>query len=343
MTQPNTPPTLPPEAQIMQLLFGKILSFTMSGVAHLGVADHMGSIPASVEDLAISTGAHAPSLYRVMRMLASAGVFAEPQPRHFSLTPVGQMLRSDAPNSMRQMAMMFTDPWIMDAYQNIVHCLRTGGDGVTKAYGKHAFDLFKEIPDQAERFHQAMTNFSVIGGRALVEAYDFSRFKRIADVGGGHGIILSSILKATPGLEGVLYDLPEVLAGAIPSGNLAGVEERVTRQAGSFFDAVPVGCDAYIMKHIIHDWDDGRCVRILSLMRAQLAPDGRVFLFEMIVPAGDQPSPAKMLDIEMLVATVGGKERTETEFRDLFRTAGLELERITPTKSPMCLIEARMG
>ena len=345
MTNPNTPPALPPEAQMMQLLFGKIITFTLSGVAHVGVADHMGETPTSVEDLAARTGSHAPSLYRAMRMLASLGVFAEPQPRHFSLTPVGQMLRSDAPNSMRQMAMMFSDPWITNAYQNIVHCLRTGGDGVTKAYGKHAFDLFKEIPDQAERFHHAMTDLSTISGKALVEAYDFSRFQCIADVGGGHGVILGSILRATPGLRGVLYDLPEVVDGATPSGTLAGVEDRVSQQSGSFFEAVPAGCDAYILKHIIHDWDDERASRILSLMRAQLAayPQGRVFLLEMVVPEGGQPAPATMLDIEMLVATLGGKERTEAEFRELFRSAGLEFERITPTKSPMCLIEARVA
>jgi hypothetical protein len=339
-----TPPALPPEAQIMQLLLGRIMSFTMSAVAELGLADHMGAEPTSVEDLAARTSTHAPSLYRVLRMLTSVGVFGEPMPRRFVLTPVGQMLRSDAPNSMRYMAMMFTDPWIVRAYENIVHCLRTGGDGVTKAYGKHAFELFKEIPNQAATFHHAMTNFSAISGKALVEAYDFSRFQRIADVGGGHGIILGNILRATPGLQGVLYDLPEVIAGAAPSGNLAGLEDRLIQQSGSFFEAVPEGCDAYLMKHIIHDWDDERGRRILSLMRDQLKdqPEGRVFLYEMVVPEDDQPSPAKLLDIEMLVATVGGKERTEQEFRELFCSAGLMLERITPTKSPMCLIEARV-
>ncbi len=339
----TNPPALPPEAQFMQLLFGRMVSFTTSAVAELGVADHMGPTPTSVEDLAVSTQSHAPSLYRALRMLASVGVFEEPEPRRFVLTSIGQMLRRDAPNSMRDMAIMFSDPWIIDGYRHMVHCLRTGGDGVTQAYGKHTFELFPEIPDQAERFHRAMTNLSTIAGRALVEAYDFSRFHRIADVGGGHGIILASILRAAPALQGVLYDLPEVLAGATPSGNLAGVEDRVVQQAGSFFDAVPAGCDAFIMKHIIHDWDDERCIRILSLMRAQLPTQGRVFLFEMMVPEGGQPSPAKMIDIEMLVATCGGKERTESEFRQLFQAAGLTLESITPTKSPMCLLEARLS
>jgi hypothetical protein len=335
--------TLSPETQIMQLLMGRIMSFTVSAVAELGIADHMGSEPAAIEDLAARTSTHSPSLYRVMRMLASVGVFAEPSPRRFALTPTGQMLRSDAPNSMRYMAMMFTDPWIVRAYENIVHCLRTGGDGVTKAYGRHAFELFQQVPDQAQRFHEAMNNFSAIAGEALAEAYDFSRFKRIADVGGGHGVILGSILRATPGLQGVLYDLPEVIAGAGDSGNFAGLEGRVTPQCGSFFDRVPRGCDAYILKNVIHDWDDECCLRILYLIREQLAdsPDGRVFLYEMVVPEGDQPSPAKLLDIEMLVATPGGKERTEQEFRELLCSAGLMLESITPTKSPLCLIEAR--
>lgn len=334
--------SLPPEAQIFQLLMGRTLSFSLSAIAALGVTDHMGTEPTGVEDLAARTGAHAPSLYRVMRMLASLGVFAEPQPRRFALTPISQLLRSDAPNSMRAMAMMFTDPWIVRGYENIVHSLRTGGDGITKAYGKNAFDLFREIPDQAQRFHQAMTNLSNVAGKALIQAYNFSRFQRLADVGGGHGTLLGHILRATPRLQGLLYDLPEVTAGALGSGCLAKVESRVTIESGNFFDHVPSGCDAYLMKHIIHDWDDEKCVRILRLMRDQLQqqPEGRVFLFEMMVPQDNQPSPAKLLDIEMLVATVGGKERTEQEFRELLCAAGLMLESITPTASPLCLIEA---
>ncbi len=344
MTTTLTASALPPEAQIMQLLFGKVMSFTLSAVAELGIADYMGAEPTSVEDLAARSSTHSPSLYRVMRMLASVGIFGEPQPRRFVLTEVGQMLRSDAPNSMRYMAMMRSDPWIVRAYENMIHCLRTGGDGVTKAFGKPVFDLFKEIPDQAQRFHRAMTDFSAISGEALVEAYDFSRFTRLADVGGGHGVILATILEANPRLQGVLYDLPEVMQGVDATGNLAGLEDRVTKECGSFFNAVPAGCDAYLMKHILHDWDDERCIRILSLVRKQLEeqPEGRVFLYEMVVPEGDEPSPAKVLDIEMLVATPGGKERTEQEFRELLCAAGLMLERITPTKSPMCLIEARV-
>lgn len=328
----------PPEAQLMHLLFGKVMTFTLSAVAELGIADHMGVEPTSIEDLAARTSTHSPSLYRVMRMLASVGIFGEPEPRRFVLTEVGQMLRSDAPNSMRYMAMMRSDPWIVRAYENIIHCLRTGGDGVSKAFGKPVFALFQEIPDQAQRFHQAMTNFSALSSEALVQAYDFSRFQRLADVGGGHGILLSRILRATPGLEGVLFDLPEVITGA----HLDEFAGRAQKQSGSFFDSVPAGCDAYLLKHIIHDWDDERSIRILSLIRGQLAnrPEGRLFLYEMVVPEGDGPSPAKVLDIEMLVATQGGKERTAQEFRELLCAAGFVLESITPTQSPLCLIEA---
>lgn len=242
------------------------------------------------------------------------------------------------------MAIMLSDPWVLRSYAHLDQCLRTGTDGVTLEFGKHIFDLFPDIPDQAANFHRAMTGFSSASADAVLEVADFSRFRRIADCGGGHGMLLSRILEKFPSLHGVLFDLSEVLSGAPAAGHFAGSESRVDFESGSFFERVPEGCDAYIMKHIIHDWDDVSCRRILSLMREQLvkAPSGagRVFLCEMMVPDLPGPSPAKMLDIEMLVATRGGKERTAAEFQELFESAGLRLVSITPTHSPVCLIEA---
>jgi hypothetical protein len=238
------------------------------------------------------------------------------------------------------MAIMNTDQWTVDAYRHMDHCIRTGGDGVTAAFGKHAFDLFRDIPDQAQNFHNAMTNFSGALVEAILPAADFSGFRRMADVGGGHGILLRGILGRFPNLEGVLFDLPEVAKGAPPA-------ERLTIESGSFFEKVPSGCDAYIMKHIVHDWDDGSCRRILSLMRDELAttaPEtGRVFLAEMVVANTAEPTPAKLLDMEMLVCTVGGKERTVQEFEELFTSAGLGLVSVKPTHSPVCLLEARIA
>jgi len=330
---------LPPPMVFMQLLFGKQLTYSLSGVARLGVADHMDKTARPIEELATKVGAHAPSLYRVMRLLASLGVFKEGPARHFALTPVGELLKTDAPASLRSMAMMFGEEFSTRAYAHITDCLRTGGDGVTEAYGKDIWQVLAEHPAQCEVFQNAMTSNSSGSVPAIVEAYDFGGIKRIADVGGGHGLLLGSILGAYPAMQGVLFDRPEVV-GSLPKNAFAGLEGRVAVEGGSFFDRVPDGCDAYIMKHIIHDWDDDHCRTILRLMREKLPRNGRVLVCEMVVTDDPGPTPAKMLDIEMLVMTVGGKERTEAEFADLFASSGLRLKRIVPTERPVAVIEA---
>jgi hypothetical protein len=333
---------LPPPAIFMQLLFGKQITYALSGVARLAVADHMDRQGRPVEELAAKTGAHAPSLYRAMRMLASLGVFKESPNRHFALTPVGELLKTDAPVSLRYMAMMFGEEFSTRAYGHFTDCLRTGGDGVTEAYGKDIWQVLAEHPAQCEVFQKAMTANSSGTVPAIVEAYDFGGIKRIADVGGGHGLLLASILRANPALKGVLFDRPEVV-GSLPKTAFAGLEGRVAVEGGSFFDRVPDGCDAYIMKHIIHDWDDEHCRTILSLMRDKLPKNGRVLVCDMVVTDEPGPTPAKMLDIEMLVMTVGGKERTEAEFAELFASSGLKLNRIVPTAPtgrPLAVIEA---
>jgi hypothetical protein len=330
-----------PVAAMLQLLFGKHIMYSISAVARLGVADYMSSAPRSVSEIAAKTGAHAGSLYRIMRMLASVGVFEEFPGKEFSLTAMGEVLKTSCPNSLRYLAIAWGDEWSCRGFENFTYCLQTGKDGVTKAYGKHIFDHFPEVPEQAETFHHAMINMSLIAGEAALKAYDFSGINRLADVGGGHGMLLASILKSYPQMQGVLYDLPEVIAGAEAKGHFSGIEHQVDYESGSFFEHVPENCDAYILKHIIHDWDDESCRKILSFIREQLPPEGRVLLLEMIVPDSPEPAPAKMLDIEMLVLTSGGKERTVAEFRELLLSAGLYLHRVVSTESAMCLLEAR--
>jgi hypothetical protein len=341
------PEALPADAVIMQLLFAKMTFFSFTAVARLGIADHLAETPRDIEDIARDTATHAPSLYRVLRLLVSVGVFTEGPPRHFALNPAAQLLQSSHPRSMRDMAIMFSDPWQLRSYAQMDECIRTGADGVTLEFGKHVFDLFQDIPDQAANFHRAMTSFSGAESAALLEVADFSRFRRLGDCGGGHGLLLSRILEKFTSLHGILFDLPEVVSGAPAAGHFCNSEDRVAFESGSFFERVPDGCDAYIMKHIVHDWDDESCRRILSLIRAQLvktAPDaGRVFLCEMTVPEAPGPAPAKMLDIEMLVCARGGKERTAAEFAQLFESAGLQLVSVTPTPSPVCLIEASLA
>jgi hypothetical protein len=328
-----------PQILMTQLLFGKQLTYCLSGVARLGVADHIDATPTAIEEIAAKTGAHAPSLYRVMRVLAGMGVFKEEPGKRFALTQAGELLKSDAPGSLRYFAMMFGDEWTTRAYEHFTDCLRTGQDGVSQAYGKHVFDLLAERPDQLDTFQAAMTSSSTMAGKAVTDAYDFAGIERLADVGGGHGALLASILRRYPGMQGVLFDRPEIVAG-VPEDQFAGCEGRVTIEAGSFFERVPDGCDAYIMKHIIHDWGDEQCRTILGLMRAKLPPQGKVLVCDMVVSGEPGPTPAKMLDIEMLVMTVGGKERTPEEFAELFASSGLRLNRIVTTERPICVVEA---
>jgi O-methyltransferase domain len=332
------------EAQrlIGQLLFGKQMTYCLSGVARFGVADHMNATPMAVEEIAGKTGAHAPSLYRVMRMLASMGIFKEERGKRFALTPAGELLKSDAPGTMRYHAMMLGDEWTMRAYEHFTDCLRTGQNGVSKAYGRHLFDVLADRPEQSDTFQAAMTSSSTIEGRAVTGAYDFSGIKRLADLGGGHGTLLASILRRYPLMQGVLFDRAEIIAG-VAKDQFAGCEGRITIEGGSFFERVPDGCDAYIMKHIIHDWDDEHCRTTLKLMRDKLPTDGRVLVCEMVVADEPGPTPAKILDIMMLVITMGGKERTKDEFAELFASSGLRLNRIVPTEGPICVIEAVPG
>jgi len=339
MAETRTDNAADPQLLLGQLLFGKQMTYCLSGVARLGVADHMSGMPMAVEDIAAKCGAHAPSLYRVMRMLTSMGVFKEAPGKRFALTPAGELLKSDAPGTMRYFAMMFGDEWTTRAYEHFTQCLRTGEDCVSKAYGKHVFDLLAERPEQLATFQAAMTSSSTMAGRAVANAYGFDGIERIADVGGGHGALLAAVLRRHPQMQGVLFDLPAVVSG-VPKDQFTGCEGRIEIQSGSFFERVPNGCDAYMMKHIIHDWSDEHCRMILKLMREKLPKHGRVLVCEMVVTGDPGPSPAKLLDIEMLVMTVGGKERTEAEFAELFAASGLKLNRIVPTERPLCVIEA---
>jgi SAM-dependent methyltransferase len=334
----------------MNLLWGKAIATSISAMAKLGVADRMSAAePITAGALAAAVSAHPESLYRVMRMLAGIGVFAEHEGQRFTLTPLSQCLRGDAPDTVRGVARFLTDEWHMRGYENILEAIRTGESGVQKAYGQNAFEAIAAQPEALANFQEGMSNYSAMEGALLDPLLDFSRFTRLADVGGGHGMLLAQILGRNPNLQGVLYDLPEVVEQA---RQVAAPAERMHFEAGSMFERVPAGCDAYIMKHIVHDWSDEASARVLRLMRdvlAESAPEhGRVFLAEMIVPPASspgtpEPHPAKFLDVEMLAMTPGGKERTTEEFAALFRTAGLELVGVERTPGPICLIEARVA
>lgn len=331
--------TPPPDAILMQMLFGAQMQRSLCLAARLGIADFLAESPHTAEELAAKTRTHAPSLYRLLRTLASIGVFAENDQQKFELTPVAELLRIDAPNSMRDFAVMMGEDWIWQAWGELPYSIKTGGVAHEKVQGMSSFEFYEKNKEAGKVFNAAMTNFTRAVISAVVEAYDFSGVGKLVDIAGGHGLLLAGIMKANPHLRGILFDLPFVIGGAGELLAREGVSDRVELTTGDFFESVPPGGDAYMMKHIIHDWDDESSIKILRNIRSATNENGKVLIIEMVVPEGNVPSPSKALDILMLVME-GGKERTEKEYGRLLDEAGLRMTRVIPTKSPYSVVEA---
>ena len=328
----------PPQAVLIQMGMGAMIAEAIGVVAELAIPDHLSEGPKSSSELAAAAGAHEPSLYRILRSLASVGVFAETGDRIFENTPISEVMRSDVPGSMRSGARFMARPWHFAAWGNMVHSAKTGETAFKKTFDQEIFEWFRDNPDESEIFNDAMSAMSAMSAPALVEAYDFSGFKTLADIAGGHGLLLSQILKANPTLNGILFDLEHVVAGAGEMLREEGVADRVHTASGDFFKEVPAA-DAYIMKHIIHDWDDERSIQIMRTIHRAMVGDGKLLLAEMVVPAGNEPHPSKVLDLEMLTLP-GGVERTEKEYARLLEQAGFRLNRVLPTRSAFSIIEA---
>lgn len=338
-----TPATIPPFMRLFDLTIGGWVSQTVSVAAELGVADELASGPRPVDQIAQAVGAHAPSLYRLLRALATVDVFQELSGRRFALTALGELLRSDVPGSMRSWALLLGQPFHQNAWNRLTDSVRTGEPAFDRVHGRTMFDHFGDHPEDAELMNAAMTAISSQFVTPVVERYDFSGFGTVVDVGGGHGALLAAILTANPKAGGILYDLPHVIAGAEPRIAAAGIGDRCECVAGDFFDSVPPGGDAYLLSNIIHDWDDDRCVRILANCRTAMADDGRVLLAEVLLgdhPDSDEPSLPVWVDLEMLAMTSGGRQRTKTELGQLLARAGLRLSRTVPTGGAFAVLEA---
>lgn len=328
-----------PASYLRQLIDDMRFMHAIYVAAQLGIADLLKDGPRSIPDIADATGTHSPSLYRMMRALASRGMFSEGTDRRFSLTILAEPLRSDSPNSIRASALLVGSEAYLRTWANLSYSVRTGQPAFEYLYGKAWFDYLSEHPVLAQIFNDAMSSGSANVGAAIVDSHDFSGYRKIVDVGGGHGALLALILDRNVTASGVLFDTPEVIAstkGAIDDYIAQGRAEKVT---GSFFEAVPQGGDAYVLKYIVHDWDDDRAVAILKNCRQAMSENGRVLLVEIVIPPGNVPSPGKFLDLTMLLF-FHSRERTEAEYRDLLRQAGLELINVTPTASPFSIIEA---
>ena len=333
-----------PEAiqQVFQIGTGYIASSALQVAAQLKIADRLAGGAQTAAALAAATGANEDALYRILRVLAMLGVFDETSARTFALTPAGETLRTDVPWSTHPMALWLTDALHFQIHADIMHSVTTGAPAVEKTLGMPVFEYFAKHPHESAVFNNAMTAFSGTVAPAVADAYDFSGIDTLVDVAGGHGEILMSVLRRYPKMRGVLFDLEHVLEGARPRIKTAGLDSRITTQSGDFFKAVPGGGDAYIMKHIIHDWPDPQAITILKNIHTALRgkPHGRVILLESIIQPGNQPDFGKFIDLEMLLLP-GGKERTEDEFRKLFEAAGFTLSRVVPTASPLSVIEAK--
>ncbi len=305
--------------------------------AKLGLADLLATGPRTAEDLAQATSTNAAALYRLLRALASVGVFAEDDSRRFALTPTAACLRSEQPGSQRALAIMSGEEHYL-AWGQLLYSVQTGQIGFDKLFGMPVFDFLSQNLEQAKVFDAAMVGVHGRETSAMTDVYDFSAFGTLADVGGGNGSLLTTVLQKHPALRGMLYDLPGVTERAKVSLQAAGVADRCQVIGGSFFESVPSGADAYLMRHILHDWDDEKATTILRNIHRAMKPDGRLLVIEGVIAPGNEPSFGKLLDLTMLVIP-GGKERTEAEFRELFRAGGFELSQIVPTAAEVCVIE----
>jgi hypothetical protein len=331
-------PQAPPDVALVQLVFGKCVSMAISVVAKLRIADLLAGGPKNIADLAAETKTHAPSLYRVMRALASVDVFAEQADGRFALTPMGEYLRTGVKGSLRGIADYCGSDWSWRAWGRLIESVETGRTAFDGVFGEPVFDYLGKHADESAVFNEGMTGFSSSIAPAVAEAYDFGAFKTIVDVGGGHGVLLNTILRAHPTVSGIVFDAPHVVAGAEDAIRQAGLNGRCRTVGGDFFESVPAG-DAYVLKHIIHDWPDERATTILRNCRECVTPSGKLLLVELVIAPGNEADLAKLLDLEMLVIA-SGQERTEDEYRRLLAGAGWRLTRVLATKSPAQVIEA---
>lgn len=334
--EPKAPP---PGARLRDLATGYFVSRALQVAARLDVATLLASGPRSCAELARLTRTHEDTLYRLLRALASFGVFLEEADGRFANTELSSPLRSDVPGSMRAMLLFLGEETMLRTWESLEHSVTTGEPGFEHVYGTHHFDYLSRHPDEAKVFDAAMTSYSTMVNAAIVKAYDFSVFRTVVDVAGGRGSTLCTILEANPTLRGTLFDMPHVIEGAREYIEQRGLADRCEVVAGDFFEAVPPGADAYFMKHIIHDWDDRRCVKILQNCHGVMPTAAKLLVSERVVPPGNGRSYSKLADLLMLLMTPGGKERTEAQFRALFAAGGFELVRLISTESEHIVLE----
>ncbi len=327
-----------PEA-LLEMVTGHYVARGIYVAAKLKLADHIARGVATSEELARATQTDAISLYRLLRALASIGIFEEQADKRFALTPMAELLRSNVLGSLNAFAIMVGEEHHWNGWEGLRYSVETGKSSFEHRYGEQFFPWLTKRPEYAVNFDEAMTSHSAVENEHLVAACDFSGIRTLVDVAGGHGTTLAAILRANPAMKGILFDMPHVIETARERLKGSGIENRIELVAGDFFVGVPEGADAYFMKHIIHDWGDEECIKILVNCRRAMNRGGRVLIAEIVLPAGNEPSPGKWLDLTMLVMTHGGRERTESEYRNLLVRADFKQTRVVPTEGAIALVE----
>jgi hypothetical protein len=321
-----------------KMITGYWISQAIYAAAKFGIADHLKEGPRSVEKLASLSSTHPDALYRLLRALASVEIFAETEPRVFALTPLAELLRSDVPGSKRALALMSGDEQFQ-SWSAIDYSIQTGKIAFDKVFGQPIFEYLAAHPEKARIFDAAMVGIHGRESDLITKAYDFRQVKTVADLGGGNGSQLIQILQRDPHLQGILFDLPHVIERARQAIDAAKLIDRCQLVAGSFFESIPEGADLYLMRHIIHDWDDEKSLCILRNCHRAMTPSAKLHLIESVIPPGNAPFGGKLLDLVMLLIP-GGKERTEVEYRQLLGKAKFQLERVIPTDSEISIVEA---
>ncbi|WP_327113757.1 acetylserotonin O-methyltransferase [Nocardia sp. NBC_01730] len=331
---------VPGHIALMELTAAGWITQAIHAAAALGIADELAAGPRSSAELAAAVGADEDALRRLLRLLISHGIFTQRRDGRYALTPMARALRRDADVSLRDAVLFFGSPGHRDHWSHLVDAVRTGKPVGEELDGMPFFDYVQSDRELGELFDRAMTSISTLAMEPLFAAYDFGRYETIVDVGGGEGTLLTEILHRAPRSRGILFDLPEVVESAPARLAELGLADRCSVESGSFFDTVPKGGDAYILKHIVHDWAEPEAGHILSAVRAAMTPDARLLIIELVVPEHAGPHPSKYIDLEMLV-NAGGRERTEAEYREFLARHGFTLTRLVPTVSPNNVLEAR--
>lgn len=321
------------------MMTGYWISQAIYVAAKLGLADLLANGPMSSNDLAQATQSHPSSLHRLLRALASVGIFAEASPNHYTLTPLAAHLRSTTPDSLHALAIMYAEEQY-HAWSDLLFSIRSGQPAFDQQFGMGVFPYLAQNPAASQVFQKAMTGWTNQVAGAVVGAYDFSPFRTVVDVGGSQGILLAAILQSNPAARGILFDLPHVIAEGGEFLSSSGIMDRCTPIGGDFFTSVPSGGDAYILAQILHDWDDDHCVAILKQCRRVIPDQGKLLIVELVLPSeGNDPFIGKWLDLHMLVL-LGGRERTALEYGKLFQAAGFTLGNVVPTNAGPSVVEA---